>query len=58
MGFVNKNYPLTMRVAASKRQKEEKNELIKLSEFAFLQEITAFAGRIHTEDHNHRQEND
>jgi len=55
MGSVNKNYPLTRRVAASKRQKGgEENEL---SAFMFLQEVAAFVGRIHTEDNNHRYKN-
>ncbi len=55
MGCVNKNYPLIRRVAASKRlEGGEENEL---SVFVFLQEVAAFAGRVHTEDNNHRYKN-
>lgn len=57
MGSVNKNYPLIRRVAASKRQKKEEEEN-ELSAFVFLQEVAAFAGRVHTEDDNHGQKND
>jgi len=57
MGSVNKkNYPLTVRVAASKRHKEEGGEDDKLGAVMFLQKITTLTSRIHTEDYNHGQE--
>jgi hypothetical protein len=52
MGYVNKNYPLSRRVACLKEAKGgEENEL---SALVFLQEFAAFAVRVYTEDNNQR----
>jgi hypothetical protein len=49
MGCVNKNRPLKR---AASGEKEE------LRAFVFLQECAAFAGRVYTEDNDHRYKND
>jgi hypothetical protein len=60
MGCVNKNYPLTRRVVClkeAKRRRRRKKEK-ELSAFVFLQKVAAFAGRVHSENNNHRYKND
>ena len=55
MNCVNKKLPANQAGSSPKRLGGgEENEL---SAFLFFQEVAAFAGRVNTEDYNHRHKN-
>jgi hypothetical protein len=55
MGCVNKKLPADWAGSLPQRGEGEEDEL---SAFVFLQKGAAFAGRVHSENNNHRHKND